>query len=100
MWAKLVRVLAPMAVNAVAERVLARRENDPRASNDHHVEDDSRIVELQNRLNALSQTQAHQIEELRAAIQLIGQRASIALWCGVASVVATLVVLIMLLVKF
>lgn len=83
-----------MAVNAVAERVLGRKDDRTRAPIDHQTDADSRFVALQNQIDGVSDAQVRQINALTATLRVISVRVSIALWLSVASAIMAFVLLL------
>jgi uncharacterized protein HemX len=99
MWARIVRLLAPMAVNAVAESLRARKEEHARPSVDDRGDVEPRLLALQNQIDALSQAHTNQMNEVAAVLRVVGLRSSIALWVSVVSMVMTLVLFVITLFK-
>jgi hypothetical protein len=93
MWASIIRMLGPIAVERVVERVLGRREDQPRPPARPPTDAEERLSALQAQLDALRDVHAKQLVALSDVLRAVGTRATIAFWLSIASIVVALVAL-------
>ena len=94
MWGQLVRLLAPIAVRAMADRMRTRTDASGRQSRalDGRPGDlDTRLVDLENQVDLQARAQTKQMDDLATALRLVSVRVTIAIWLSIASLVVTLI---------
>ena len=105
MWAKLIRWLAPMAVKAVADRMIGRKgelvrlPRAPWALTEAPSNHDPRITALQNQIDRVSDAQGRQAADVAMQLRLLTGRLQVAVWLSITSAVVTLVLLIVVLLR-
>lgn len=91
--------VGPIAWDLVREKLLTNRKEPSAGSADQRGNLESRLLALEAQVDALRQAEAKQIDDLTKVLRVIGLRAAVALWLGIASMITTLAVLAVVIFK-
>lgn len=99
MWGHLIRLVTPLAWDVVRERLFQDKRAPAPPPALHHADMEPRLVKLEMRVDTLGEASARQVEELTRVLRVLGLRATVALWLGIAGVITSVVTLIVVLVR-